>query len=163
PRLTRRESKGSSAPVSGVGLFWVWAGGVLFIAFRSVRSVVATRRTVRDGRPLTEAGVHEECAALSRCLRLKRSPRLLTREDVSGPQAVGFWRPVLLFPASFFDQFSPEEVRLVLAHELAHLGRFDLLWGCLRHLVNGLLFFHPLVWLAQEQAVLAEEIACDEA
>ena len=41
--------------------------------------------------------------------------------------------------------------------------RFDLLWGCLRHLVNGLLFFHPLVWLAQEQAVLAEEIACDEA
>ena len=162
PRLTTAASQRFNPRLVGIGLFGLWLAGVLFIALRTVRIVLATRRALRDGRPLTDAGVHKECEALSRSLRLKRSPRLLARENVSSPQAVGLLRPVLLFPASFVDQFSPEEVRFVLAHELTHLRRFDLLWGCLRHLVNGLLFFHPLVWLAHEQAVLAEEIACDE-
>jgi len=145
-----------------VALFGVWLAGVLSVALWTVRNVLTTRRILGQGRPMTNEGVCRACEALSRGLRLKRCPRLLTREDVSGPQAVGLMRPLLLFPVSFADQFALGEVRLVLAHELAHLRRHDLLWGCLRYLVNGLLFFHPLVWVAHEQATLAEEIACDE-
>src|ERR1051326_5475714 len=162
PRLTTELKRSHERILAGV-LFGLWLGGILFIALRTARNVLAIRRTLRDGRLLTDTGVRRECEVLSRSLRLKRSPRLLAREDVCSPQAVGLLRPVLLFPATFVDQFSLDEIRLVLAHELAHLRRFDLFWGCLRHLVNGLLFFHPLVWLAHEQAVLAEEIACDEA
>jgi beta-lactamase regulating signal transducer with metallopeptidase domain len=161
-RSITAESKPSNARLAAIVLFALWLAGVLFITLRTVRSVLAIRRALRDSHPLTYAWVRQECEALSRGLRLKRSPRLLAHENVSSPEAVGFLRPVLFFPSSFVDQYSPGEVRSVLAHELAHLRRFDLLWGCLRHLVNGLLFFHPLVWLAQEQAVLAEEMACDE-
>jgi beta-lactamase regulating signal transducer with metallopeptidase domain len=163
PTLTPLKPERFGARLSIVALFGVWLAGVGFIALRTVRNVLATCSTLRQGRPLTDEGVNRECEALSRGLRLKRLPRLLTREDVTGPQAVGLWRPVLLFPASFLNQFSPDEVKLVLAHELAHLRRQDLPWGCVRYLVNGLLFFHPLVWVAHLQATLAEEIACDEA
>ncbi len=112
PRLPPSRSNRSKGANFGVGLFWVWVGGVLFITFRTVRNVIATQRTLRDGRPLTDAGVCQESEALSHCLRLKRSPRLLAREDVSGPQAVGLWRPVLLTPyRSEFPAQSGEFVR----------------------------------------------------
>ena len=37
----------------------------------------------------------------------------------------------------------------------------DLLWSGLAGLVRGLFFFHPLVWLAHREALLAREAACD--
>jgi beta-lactamase regulating signal transducer with metallopeptidase domain len=144
-------------------LLVIWLGGVLFVATRTIRNAVATNKTIRDSQPLTDPRLREECEMLSHYLRLKRRPQLLSQKDVSSPQAAGLLDPVILFPIWFVDRFSIQKVRLVLAHELAHLQRHDLLWSWLRRVVNGLLFFHPLVWVAQEQATLAEEIACDEA
>jgi hypothetical protein len=50
----------------------------------------------------------------------------------------------------------------MLAHELAHLRRRDLLWLWLFTLGETLFFFHPLVWLARREWTLATEVACDE-
>ena len=47
------------------------------------------------------------------------------------------------------------------AHELAHVRRRDLLWSGLAGLVRVLFFFHPLVWLAHREALVAREAACD--
>jgi len=163
PRFTPPRPKQFGVRFSGVALFGVWLGGVLIIAIRTGQNVFTTCRKLRESQPLTQARVRQECEALSQSLGLKQCPRLLTRPDVFGPQAVGLLRPALVFPASFADRFLPEEIRLVLAHELAHVRRLDLLWDCLRQVVNGLLFFHPLVRVARRQASLADEIACDEA
>ena len=57
---------------------------------------------------------------------------------------------------------SPDEIRLVLAHELAHVKRRDLTWNALGAVVHVLLFFHPLVWLASRRSRQEQELACDE-
>ena len=59
------------------------------------------------------------------------------------------------------DPRSLAVIRPVLAHELAHVRRGDLLWSGLAGLVRGLFFFHPLVWLAHREALVAREAACD--
>lgn len=139
----------------------VWLVGVLCFFGRTWRSVSAAKALLRASTPVTDPWLLEESARLSRRLGLNSPPRLRWHEQVAGPQTLGWWQPTLLFPAGFTDQFSAPEIRLVLLHELAHVRRHDLFWAWVRRWVNGLLFFHPLVWIAHEQATLAEEIACD--
>jgi hypothetical protein len=50
----------------------------------------------------------------------------------------------------------------MLAHELIHLKRRDLLWAWLPNLGRVLFFFHPLVWVAEGEWRMSHEMACDE-
>jgi beta-lactamase regulating signal transducer with metallopeptidase domain len=161
-RILPEKLERSSAKFSSVALQLIWLIGILVVTARNIRNTIATQKILRESHPLIDPRLRQECDVLSSYLRLKRCPQLLSHEQVSSPQVFGLVHPAILFPAWFVDRFSTQEVRLVLAHELAHLQRNDLLWSWVRRLVNGLLFFHPLVWVAHEQATLAEEIACDE-
>src|SRR5436853_1361988 len=60
------------------------------------------------------------------------------------------------------SSLTPDDIRLVLAHELAHVKRHDLAWNGLAAIVHSLLYFHPLVWLAHRVARQEQEMACDE-
>jgi BlaR1 peptidase M56 len=78
------------------------------------------------------------------------------------PMLVGVLRPAILLPAAMCHTPRPlAALRPILAHELAHIRRRDLLWSSLAGLVRSLFFFHPLVWLAHREALLAREAACD--
>jgi hypothetical protein len=78
------------------------------------------------------------------------------------PLLVGFWRPVILFPAELLRQCRLGEIEMMLAHELAHMRRYDLVWSLLNSSLRAVFFFHPLVWLADRQSRAAQESACDE-
>jgi prepilin-type processing-associated H-X9-DG protein len=75
---------------------------------------------------------------------------------------VGVAHPVILLPASLLTGCSVSQLRLMLAHEIIHLRRRDLLWGGLPALAQRLFWFHPLAWLAGGEWHLAQELACDE-
>jgi hypothetical protein len=68
---------------------------------------------------------------------------------------------VVLLPVGLADSLSGGELRLVLAHELAHLRRRDLLLGLVPGLALACFFFHPLAWLAYREWATAREAACD--
>lgn len=69
--------------------------------------------------------------------------------------------PVLLLPEH--RDLSAGELDMALAHELAHLRRGDLWWGCIPALARHLFFFHPLVHMAVREYALAREADCDRA
>ena len=78
----------------------------------------------------------------------------------SSPAVVGWLRPVVLLPADWRGWGEPER-RAVLAHELAHVRRFDYPLGLLARLGVALHFYHPLVhWLA-DRLRLQQELAAD--
>jgi hypothetical protein len=104
--------------------------------------------------------VLEELRALCDALTLKRAPQLYVTSQAAGPQVTGVFRPRILLPQHCLE--SRGSIRLLLAHELVHVHRYDLLWNWLPLLVRTLLFFHPLVWLAQREWLLCQEVACDE-
>ena len=89
-------------------------------------------------------------------------PRVALRESraVGSPLTLGLFRPVILLPAGWRD-WSAEQLRLVLAHELAHVRRRDFLAGLVAELAVCLCWFHPLVrWLAGRLR-LEQEYAAD--
>lgn len=76
--------------------------------------------------------------------------------------AVGILRPFILFPVGLINALSPEEVEVILRHELTHLGRYDPFWNAVQELVVSLFFYHPLVYLLARQLNREREYACDD-
>jgi hypothetical protein len=68
---------------------------------------------------------------------------------VTQPVVIGFLRPALLVPASFFSQIAPDEIEAIILHELAHIRRHDYLVNLLQTFTEAVFFFNPgLLWLS---------------
>lgn len=111
--------------------------------------------------PLADEALRADAADLCRRLGIRRVPPLRVSDGLVSPLLLGLTRPAILLPAFVLTDSPRPELRLMLAHELAHLARRDLLWNALPLLAQRLFFFHPLVWLAGHEWSLAQEIACD--
>ncbi|MBI4861779.1 MAG: PQQ-binding-like beta-propeller repeat protein [Candidatus Riflebacteria bacterium] len=135
-----------------------WALGVVAVAATLVR---ASRWAHRLRQRAVPAGgeARDITAELGRALGLARLPGLSFSPAVAGPMLVGVLTPTVILPSR--DRHG-SDLRLMIAHELAHHSRGDLVWSGVRSLVEVLLFFHPLVWWTRHEADLAHEVACDE-
>ena len=78
------------------------------------------------------------------------------------PMVVGWLAPVVLVPAAAFTALSPDQLRSLLAHELAHIRRHDHLFNAVQAVVEVVLFFHPVVWWISKQLRVEREYCCDD-
>lgn len=85
----------------------------------------------------------------------------LARSGRAGPAVVGIVAPRLVTPADFVARFTPEERRLVRAHERAHMDRLDPRCNALVLALQCLNWFNPLVHLAAQALRFDQELACD--
>jgi len=88
--------------------------------------------------------------------------RLLQSILVEVPVVVGWLRPVILAPAVVLTGLAPDTVEAVLAHELAHIRRYDYLVNLGQTVVETLLFFHPAVWWVSRRIRVEREHCCDD-
>jgi beta-lactamase regulating signal transducer with metallopeptidase domain len=145
-------------------LFAAWCVGVAACSLAIGRNWLAMRRLCRLARPTNDPWLTGLVTVLCRRMHASSEPRVLICDAPIIPQLVGVARPTILLPAALFTRDGAEaDLRMILAHELAHWRRRDLWWNWLPALAHGLFFFHPAVWLANRQWRLAQEIACDEA
>ena len=85
-----------------------------------------------------------------------------TSPSISSPMALGILRPIIVFPADLVEKLHPDELTLILMHELAHVRRWDNLTLLLQRFVSAVLFFHPAVWLCGRMLRREAEQACDD-
>lgn len=131
----------------------VWLAGVLamaaFFLVSYIRAMVIFRRAVP-----VEA-VPEGAPKFLRHVQIKRSGR------ITGPLTYGVFRPVILLPDTT-DWDNTEALSFVLAHEYAHIRRWDCLTKLLMAAALCLHWFNPAVWLLCRFAGRDMELACDE-
>jgi len=143
-------------------LFVIWLAGGLWYAGRTARNGSDIRRLRARCRALDDPAMIAACAELCAQHGLRRCPDLLLHVGMGYPQLAGVWRPAIVLPEAFWGQCTSAERRLILAHELAHIRRCDLLWAWVPLLSRCLFFFLPPVWLAEREWQQSQEIACDE-
>jgi D-alanyl-D-alanine endopeptidase (penicillin-binding protein 7) len=88
--------------------------------------------------------------------------RLRVVDSLASPITAGWWRPVVLVPASLVAGMPPQLLEALLAHELGHVRRHDYLVNLLQNVIETLLFYHPAVWwISRRIRAEREQIADD--
>jgi D-alanyl-D-alanine endopeptidase (penicillin-binding protein 7) len=93
---------------------------------------------------------------------LTRAVRLRVVEGLASPVTAGWWRPVVLVPASLLTGMAPQLLEALLAHELGHVKRHDYLVNLLQNVAEALLFYHPAVWWISSRIRLEREQIADD-
>jgi len=70
-------------------------------------------------------------------------------------------RPILVLPRQLLDDLSPQQLRSILAHELAHYLRWDHWSNRFAFLVKVLMWWNPIAWWAHRELRAAQELCCD--
>jgi len=153
------------APALSSSLPWLTAGwmlGVSFFAARSGLFWVRARRLSRTGlRPAPNA-VQRMVVMIGSELRLRRRVRVFESALASVPSVVGWLSPVVLLPVGACQALTVDQVRSIVAHEMAHVRRHDQLVNWLQTLFECLLFFHPAAWWLSGRLRAEREYCCDD-
>ena len=142
----------------------VWLVVAGLIALRIACGVVWGWTWARRARPVTEV----TALSLDRIrmsLRVRRPVRLLVSSEQRMPVTWGVVRPIILLPESVlaWGVESPARLQAVLAHETAHIARWDAVSQLIARLGVAMFWFNPLMWIASRLARLERERACDDA
>ncbi|HEY4362420.1 MAG TPA: TonB family protein [Bryobacteraceae bacterium] len=139
----------------------LWSLGVLYFAARLMWGSRQVSTLRRQGE-VAEAAVSAVAARVATRLGLARPVRVLMSTMAEGPAVVGWLRPVILLPAATLAGLTPEQLEAVLAHEFAHVSRYDYLINLLQMVVEALLFYHPAVWWVSARIRHERELCCDD-
>jgi TonB family protein len=136
----------------------IWAAGFGIVMLRLVAGTIWIRCRTR---PLIDQGCRHLANGLAESFGVRRNVRLLAGKRNAMPVTWGLLRPCILLPADAAD-WSEERRRIVLSHELAHVGRGDWGWQICAEVSKALYWFNPLVWLAARRLRQESELACDD-
>jgi beta-lactamase regulating signal transducer with metallopeptidase domain len=101
-------------------------------------------------------------AEIVRGFSSSHSVRVATSDKLNVPAAIGFFKPMIVIPEWALKELSPEEFKIILLHEVAHLRRRDDWTNLLQKAVRAFFIFHPAVWWIERQLSLEREMACDD-
>jgi beta-lactamase regulating signal transducer with metallopeptidase domain len=138
----------------------LWVAGAAFlltrraVALRRLKARLASRRTVRKGM------AHDLLADLCSDDELSVRPRLTLADELSTPLVLGLGE--ICLPRRVAEELPERELAAILAHEVAHVRRGDLLWlrGCA--LLECVLFAQPLNRVARQRLLQDAELLCDD-
>ncbi len=148
----------SLALIAGIA---AWVAGTVYFAARNLIAHWRFMQTVdREAMPVS-APMADLAARLARETGLKRPPRLVASLISRGPFVTGLFRPVVVMPAWFEDDYTPAEARAALAHELMHVRRGDLWALQVSELFVAAMWFNPLAYIARNAFRTDQEAACD--
>jgi len=138
-----------------------WAAGVSWFAMKMLMAWMALQYLQRTEVHATPQWVATQVDALVEQMSIVRPVRIIVSGVINTPMTIGWLRPIIILPAALLTSMQIDQLRLLLAHELAHIRRHDYLVNMVQNSVRILLFYHPLVhWICH---ILDEEreLCCD--
>ncbi len=122
----------------------IWCCGVLVFSLRPLWGWLMVRRLLRVGTKPVSLHVQQALQRVREKMQVGRHVEVFASSLIGSPIVVGCFRSVILVPASFVTNLPMVQLEAILAHELAHVQRYDYLVNLLQTLVETLLFYHRL-------------------
>jgi beta-lactamase regulating signal transducer with metallopeptidase domain len=155
------EGRGSHGDVRAVEwLGWIWLAGVLVLTARLILGTLSLAVLVQRSADVPERIVRE-CRAIADRLGCAGAVPVRRSEQIVTPCLTGLRSPVLLLPDHQCRDIDRDDLRAILAHELAHARNRDLAWNLAAHLATIVLWFHPLAWKIRAAHVAACDAVSD--
>ncbi len=138
-----------------------WLVGASIMALRLVLELVYIQRLSIHAWPV-EAKWTSMIQNYASRLGIWKEVRLLESDWVSSPVTVGVIQPIVLLPIGLINGLTSDQVACILAHELAHIRRYDFIVNIAQSVVEMLLFFNPAVWWISKRIREERELCCDD-
>jgi beta-lactamase regulating signal transducer with metallopeptidase domain len=139
-----------------------WLAGVAFFSLRIAGGFLLIERQRRREATALSPRLLATCRELQKRLGMARAIAYRGCIRLQAPAVVGWFRPVVFLPFTAITGLSEEQLQSVIAHELAHIRRFDPFVNLFQVSVETLLFYHPAVWWLNKQIRAEREHCCDE-
>ncbi len=151
----------SSQAIVSMGVVWAGVTALLLIVslFRIIRFHIQIHRQAKSVEPRIRQLGNQVAATLG----LQKMPCIAVLPANISPFV--WWvggKPQIFLSQLAIDQLQPTELRMVLAHEMVHIRRFDHYVRWLEWFSAAVLWWNPVMWVARQQLRATEEIACDE-
>jgi peptide/nickel transport system substrate-binding protein len=143
---------------------WAVVAWILGVVILSLRLMLGLRLVHRLRSSFTgSVPSYLEVAAkrIAKSLQLEYKVTLYTSRIVDVPMVVGYLKPVILIPISTLSGLTAKQLEMIVAHELAHIRRFDHLVNLLQTVTEILFFFNPALWWISSQIRQEREYCCD--
>ncbi len=95
-------------------------------------------------------------------IQLNMPIRLFESAKAIVPMTIGWIKPIILLPAGIMSGLTITQLEAVLAHELAHIKRYDYLINIFQSCIEILFFYHPATWFISAQVRDERENCCDD-
>lgn len=141
-------------------LVLAWSAGVALMSLRLLLGLAWVARLRRQA-VAAPAVWQQRLDALALRMGLRSPVPLRLHAALASPVTVGFFRPLVLLPASLLSGMPVPLLEALLAHELAHVRRWDYLVNLLQSVAEALLFFHPVVWWLSARLRVERELVAD--
>lgn len=140
----------------------LWCCGVSVFSLRPILSWFNIRRLRSVGVSPCAAPVQQAMQRMLERLQVKRRVDVLASSLITSPIVVGCFRSVILLPTHFITTTPISQLEAILAHELAHVRRYDYVVNLLQTLIETLFFYHPAVWWISHRLRIERENCCDD-
>ena len=143
-------------------LLAVWLCGFLIVVFVWLLRWRRISAAIWQATPLQEGREVEAMRRLEHIGGIRKPTEILLSRASLEPGIFGIVRPVLVWPERITARLEDAHLEAIFAHELSHIRRRDNLAAAIHMLVEGIFWFHPLVWWLGARLVEERERACDE-
>jgi|GEM_PF-3081052 len=136
--------------------------GVILMIVRLFLGLQGGQRLRKFSKPVEDTRILSALSRQARSIGLSITPAITCCKRIMVPTVVGVLRPTILIPFSFTSGLNFEQVEMLLAHELAHIRRYDPLLNVIQRIIEAILFFHPAVWFLSRRIRIERENCCDD-
>lgn len=143
-----------------LGIFWCL--GFALLATRYIFGFILTHRLRTLGLSPVPSSWQDRFETLVLNAGIFRKVSFHISERVSGPVTLGFFKPIVLVPASFFSGLPAAQIEAILLHEIAHIRRHDYMINLVQTAIKTVLFFHPAIHYISKRIDEDREKACDD-
>jgi len=143
-------------------LLFAYFAIVFALLVRVAAGIQLSSRLVRLAEPIEDPQALDPLLAVSDAVGLPAIPWLAESEAVSVPLVIGISKPTILLSAGWRD-WDADELAAVLAHEVSHVVRRDVLAQRLALIHRAIFWFSPLSWWLERRLADLAEQASDEA
>jgi beta-lactamase regulating signal transducer with metallopeptidase domain len=139
-----------------------WFAGVYMFTLRTLGAWMLLVRLRRQRAEPVAGNLLMTCLSLQAKLGVRRAVRYVCSKAVDSPAVMGWLRPVVVLPLSVLAGLTPWQVEAIIAHELAHIRRWDAFVNLFQVATETLLFYHPAVWWVNRVIRNEREHCCDD-
>ena len=153
----------SRSPIFHLPAFlpYIWGLGIGIVSILNLISDIKIRQIRQASLPLQNRKIRELFDCCLSEMNIKKKISLYSSAYLSSPVAAGLVKPVIILPIHMLSEFTEEEIRFILLHELTHIKHRDLFLNRFLALMQALYWYHPVVWIGLREMRKDQEVYCD--